>query len=229
MLNVFDAYARNARVYPAILISIPIVITCYSFSILINSPIFLKITGSSTIILVGIVLLSAIVRFFGKKIEPNIWKKWKGAPSTRFLRKNNTKIAKEIKEKFYKKILAETNIDLANNLTDERINQAFAFVRHALRQKDKKGLVAKFNCEYGFTRNLMGSRWLWIVLSFAASFICYWSIRYFPEDTKILIIGSVLNVCCGLAAIICGWFILPDLTRGIAERYAEEAILSYVS
>ncbi|GAI08360.1 unnamed protein product, partial [marine sediment metagenome] len=76
MFNFFDSYERNARVYPAILISIPIIITCYSFSVLINSHVFLKITGSSAIVLVGIVLLSSVVRFFGKKIELDIWKKW---------------------------------------------------------------------------------------------------------------------------------------------------------
>ena len=124
MFNFFDSYERNARVYPAIIISIPIIITCYSFSVLISSSVFLKITGSSAIVLVGIVLLSSVVRFFGKKIELDIWKKWGGAASTRYLRENDTKIAKEIKQKFYKKIMAETNIDLQNNLTDEKINQA---------------------------------------------------------------------------------------------------------
>lgn len=229
MFNFFDSYERNARVYPAIIISIPIIITCYSFSVLIDSSVFLKITGSSAIVLVGIVLLSSVVRFFGKKIELDIWKKWGGAASTRYLRENDTKIAKEIKQKFYKKIMAETKIDLQNNLTDEKINQAFTFARHSLRNINKNSLVVKFNYEYGFVRNLLGSRWLWVFISFIASVICYFSIRYFPGDTISLVIGTIFNGCYGLVAIICGWFILPGLTKGIAERYAEEVIFSYIS
>lgn len=69
MFNFFDSYERNARVYPAILISIPIIITCYSFSVLINSTVLLKITGSSAIVLVSIVLLSSVVRFLVKKVS----------------------------------------------------------------------------------------------------------------------------------------------------------------
>ena len=69
MFNFFDSYERNARVYPAILISIPIIITCYSFSVLINSTVLLKITGSSAIVLVSIVLLSSVARFLVKKVS----------------------------------------------------------------------------------------------------------------------------------------------------------------
>ena len=229
MLNVFDSYERVARVYPAILISLPIIFTCYSFSVLVNSPIFIKIASSSLIVLVGLVLMSFIVRFFGKKIEPKLWKKWAGAPSTRFLRLDDRKLAKEIKERFYKKVLADANIDLISNITDGRIEQAFAFVRNVLRVRNKDGLWKKFNEEYGFARNLMGSRWIWSILSFGLSLFCYLSIKYFPKDIIALMIGAILNSCSGLAAIFCGWFVLPGLTKGIAEKYAEEAILSYIN
>lgn len=228
MFNFFDSYERNARVYPAILISIPLIITCYSFSVLINSSVFLKITGSSAIVLVGIVLLSSVVRFFGKKIEQDIWKKWGGAASTRYLRENDTKIAKEIKQKFYKKIMLQTNIDLQNNLTDEKINQAFTFARHSLRNINKNSLMAKYDYEYGFARNLLGSRWLWVIISFVTFVICYFSFRYFLGDAISLLIGTIFNGCYGLFAIIYGWFILPGLTKEIAEIYAEEVIYSYI-
>ena len=82
---------------------------------------------------------------------------------------------------------------------------------------------------YGFARNLFGSRWLWLIISFIASIICYFSIRYFPGDTISLVIGTIFNGCYSLVTIICGWFILPGLTKGIAERYAEEVIFSYIS
>lgn len=229
MLNFFDDYERSARIYPAILLSIPIIITCYSFSALVNSPFFTKITSSSIIVLVGVVLLSNVVRFFGKKIEPIIWEKWGGAPSTRFLRKDDRTLAREMKDVFYQKVLQEAKIDLLNDLTDERIEQALKFVRNVLYNKDETGLWRKSNKEYGFARNLMGSRWVWVILSFGLAFTCWFSIRYFSSDTNNLIVGAILNACCGLGAILCGWCILPGLTKGIAERYAEQVIISYIN
>lgn len=229
MLNFFDDYERNARIYPAILLSVPIMITCYSFSGLVNSPAFTKITSSSVVVLAAVVLLSNVVRFFGRKIEPIIWEKWGGSPSTKFLRKDDRTLAPEIKDLFYQKVIQEAKIDLLNDLTDERIEQAFSFVRNVLHNKDKTGLWRKSNKEYGFARNLMGSRWVWIIISFVLAFTCWFSVRFFPSDISSLIVGAILNACCGLGAILCGWGVLPGLTKGIAERYAEQAIISYVN
>lgn len=229
MLSLFDDYERNARIYPAVLLSIPIMIACYSFSSLVNSPAFTKIASSSLVVLAGVVLLSNVVRFFGRKIEPMIWEKWGGAPSTRFLRKEDRTLGREIKDLFYQRVIQEAKIDLLNDLTDERIEQAFRFVRNVLHNKDKTGLWRKSNKEYGFARNLMGSRWVWTIICFVLAFTCWFSVRLFPFDTSSLIVGAILNACCGLGAILCGWWVLPGLTRGIAERYAEQAIISYVN
>lgn len=228
-LKVFDAYELVARVYPGILVSLPIMFTCYSFSGLINSPLFIKISSGSLVVLVGVALMSNIVRFFGKQIEPKLWKNWGGAPSTRFLRADDNKIAKEIKDKLYKRLLNDTGIDLGSGASDEKIIQGFGFIRNILRKKNKEGLWNKHNKEYGFTRNLMGSRWIWIILSFGLSLVSYIVTKAFPADITLLMIGAILNFIWGIVGIICGWVILPGLTKGIAERYAEEAILSYIN
>lgn len=229
ILKIFDAYELVARVYPAILVSLPIMFTCYSFSGLINSPLLIKISSGSLVVLVGVALVSNVVRFFGKQIEPKLWKNWDGAPSTRFLRADDNKIAKEVKDKLYKKLLKDTGMELGNGPSDEKIIQGFGFIRNILRKKDKEGLWNKHNKEYGFARNLMGSRWVWIILSFGLSLISYMATKVFPADITLLIIGATLNFIWGVVGIICGWIILPGLTKGIAERYAEEAILSYIT
>ncbi len=229
MLKFIDPYERVARVYPAILISLPFVFTYYSFSVLIDIAFLAKLGSGGLIFLAFIFLMSNIIRYFGKKIEPILWESWNGAPSTRFLRLDDKQFAAEIKSKLYAKIFDETNIKLGENVTgDEKIIQAFAFIRNVLREKDKDGLWIKHNREYGFARNLMGSYWIWIGTSFVLFLTCWMSMKYFP-DSPSLLLGAILNGTYSMITIFCGRFILPGLTKGIADRYAEDALMSYLN
>ncbi len=229
MINMFDSYERIARVYPAIIISLPIIVTCYSISTIVNSTVFVEITSMGFVIVAVMTLLSGIVRYFGKKMEPRLWKSWGGAPTTRFLKQDNKKTAIEIKKLFYRKILADTNIDLLNNQSDEMIEQAVTWVRNILRNNGKKGLWRIFNIEYGFARNLLGSRSVWAIMSFGFSGICILLMQYIATDTFSLLISAIFNAVWGLCALLCGWFVLPALIKGIAERYAEDLIFSYLN
>lgn len=226
MLKFFDNYEFHARVLPAIVLSLPIVFTCYIM--LPEGHPLTKVSVSSIILLALVLLVSNIVRGLGKNIEPKLWKQWGGAPSTRFLRKEDTRIARETKECLYKKILDESKIDLINEINDNRIEQAFVFVRDALYRKNAPGLWIKSNKEYGWARNLLGSRLLIVLLSFACSLGCFFLIRFIPENAKNLLVGIFINALYGVIAIYYGWFVLPGLTKGIAERYAEQAIMAYI-
>ncbi len=228
-LNAFDRYERYARVYPAILLVMPFVIVSYSITPLFEGPIFTKLLANSTIVIALLVFFSNIVRGFGKKIEPKMWQEWGGSPSTRFLRKNDEKFNSSTKERFYKKILENTGIDLTSDTTDKKIEQAFVTVRETLRRRDREGLWIKSNREYGFDRNLLGSKMLLVIFSFIGSLICFILIYFFPDDSTKLLIGGGLNLVYGIVAIIFGWFVLPGLTKGVAERYAEQAIMAYLS
>lgn len=227
MLKFFEPYVLYARVFPAILISLPFIITWYSFSPVLDDSLFLEIGDYGVIIIVLIVLMSNLVRFFGKRIEPKLWKKWDGAPSTRFLRKEDRHIAGEVKQKLYKKIYKDIGIDLEKKSPDEKIIKTFSIIRNVLRKKDRNGLWRKFNREYGFARNLLGCRWFWIIASFILALLCFVAFKYFPEKNNAFIIGSILNAIICFVAIVSELFVLPELTKGIADRYAEDALISY--
>jgi len=229
MLNIFDSYERNARVYPAIIVSLPLIITCYSISSLFKGSFTIKLSINSPIILATLVLLSNIVRHYGKETESKIWKDWGGAPSTRFLRKDDTYFASATKQKIYQKILREENINLDADNSDEKINQAFRVICNRLRLQKNKGLWQKFNMEYGFNRNLLGSRKIWLILSILSSATCFAVNFYLGNNSNFLIIlGGFVNLGIVCVSILCGWIIIPKLIKGIAERYAEEVILSYL-
>ncbi|MFC1514491.1 hypothetical protein ACFL5X_01145 [Candidatus Omnitrophota bacterium] len=229
MLNAFDSYERVARLYPSLIVSIPVIITCSAISTLFDASSVLKIGVNSPIVTATLVLLSNIVRHFGREIEPKLWNSWGGPPSTRFLRKSDTHFAEETKLRIYQKILKDTGIDLTKDDSDEKITQAFAVIRNKLRDKKNKGLWLKTNQEYGFARNLLGSRWVWVGVALIASILCFSIYRYSPNTPFLLCISSLINLLIGIAAIICSWCILPKLIKKIAERYAEDALTSYLN
>ena len=61
ILKFFDSYERAARLYPALVISAPVVITCYSFPLLRENPII----KASILIIPFIILMTYVVRFYG--------------------------------------------------------------------------------------------------------------------------------------------------------------------
>lgn len=225
--EIADTYERNARVYPAVIVAIPIVFTWYGFWNLIDGSAFAKIGSGSAVVIAGVLLLSYAVRSFGKRIERGLWGSWKGAPSTRFLRKSDAALAPETKRRLYSKILRESGIDLNADNSDQRISQAFAHIRNMLRKRNVQGLYLKHNWEYGFSRNLMGSRWFWIVLALACASACF--IAFFLFSHLSLLLGGVLNVLWAVVGGVTGFRVLPGLTKSVAERYAEDALLSYVN
>ena len=55
---------------------------------------------------------------------------------------------------------------------DEKIGDAFIQVKHLVYYDDPKGMWRKYNAEYGFNRNLLGCKYLWIALSVVGVIIC---------------------------------------------------------
>jgi len=228
MLNIFDFYERKARVYPAILVALPALITIYSFTSFVNSSLWSKLTGNSVISVAVLIYLSAIVRALGQRIEPAIWKQWGGPPSIRFLRWHDEKIAQDIKKHFYDKLNQEAGCHLNKDSSDVELQQGFDCAKNYLRAKRHNGLWVKFNAEYGFVRNLMGSRVLWLALSMICSILCLILLKLTSGATELLKNGLIANVIFCLLSFVSGWFIIPSSTKIIAGRYAENIIFSFL-
>ncbi|MFX0199037.1 MAG: hypothetical protein ACFFCW_23185 [Candidatus Hodarchaeota archaeon] len=66
------------------------------------------------------------------------------------------------------------------------IEQAFQRIKGVIRQKDKNGLWSIANADYGFARNLYGSRVLWLLISSLAGILSAYN-AYFSFNNIILI------------------------------------------
>ena len=235
-MNFLDAYEWRARIAPAFIVMLPVLITFMVLqSLLQNTSTLLLQLLTNGIVLLGLVYIaSSVVRYYGQNIEPDIWKSWGGPPSTRFLRWSDTTIGEDTKQKLHKTVKAICDIELKSrqaesrepDLADEKIQQAFTQVKTIVRQRDPQGVWLIYNAEYGLYRNLYGSRYIWLAFSILGALVCGYFWKTHNNDT--LLLGFVLNGFASVIILIMGWYYLPKFVLRAANRYAESVWTTFL-
>ena len=226
-----DTYDLKARYAPGLLVALPILITLWtSFNAEIKEISGLMGGLLSAVLVYG---LSAMVRRMGKRIEPELKESWGGFPSTLIVSPDDKVLGPELKRQYIE--IAGKFLELPVPSAEDQvgnpkksaamIDQLFSKVKGVIRKNDKNGLWFIADCEYGFARNLYGSRWIWLLLSVAAGIGSGFSL--YLRFNKLVLMGLVLNVVVLCGCIVFGWFVLPSLTREIGFRYAEHAWESF--
>jgi len=142
-------------------------------------------------------------------------------------RDTKTQISQAVLSTFGIQLVSETEERTSPFTADQQIENAFRQVREFLRLRDKDGLWSKHNAEYGFARNLLGSRMLFLILCLAGMAVCTAMSTY--RDGKILSPGLVTNLIYFLGWVPFGWKLLPKLAKDSADRYAERAWLTFLA
>lgn len=227
----FDSYDLKARWCPAALVLLPAVITVYGeFPSITTSPVLA--VGSGAVSFALLYLASMIVRELGLQAQTRLWRKWGGAPSTRFLRARDRRFSEANKNLIRQKILQQFQLDLSSPeiergnalAADQAIDQAFKRVREFLRGRHKFGLVDKHNAEYGFVRNLYGARWILLSLCFVGAVLAM------AGNGHALTLGAagVLDLVIAVVWIPIGFWLLPKMIKRNAEDYADKAWMSFL-
>jgi hypothetical protein len=228
-----DAYELKARVAPGLILALPmLVVAAYGAPILSSWSIFAASGVCSLALLYG---LSLVVRARGRAIEQALWNTWGGPPSTRYMRHRDGTFGEAMKKSIQEALAAKFPAaqilppdEEARNpeRADKAIVDAFRQVRQYLRQSDPDGLWFKLNVEYGFCRNLFGSRMVWAGISLAATI----SAVVFAMRNGSGPINPASAIC--FLSLVCsvyvGWFVLPDSVRRVAETYAETAWMAFL-
>ncbi len=228
LTQLFDYYELRARVIPALLIFLPIILSSISAAYVYSVSIALT-TGSIVIAVAIIYALSFIVRGLGRNVESVLWTKWDGPPSTRFMRWSDDFFSQETKREYHKAIESEFGISLKDE-TAERENKSYADklimdtfrqAQSLIRSKDRKGVWNAHNAEYGFLRNIFGSRVLWLTLSLVGTIFCGYLFSTFGNG--IALISVIINGFLTLLALLCCILVTPmvELIKQVADRYAE--------
>lgn len=225
----FANYSLKARFIPTLVVASPLVV-----ALAIPLKLFGLTVATGTL---GACLASALmytashmVRAAGVSMEPKIWASWDGPPSTRFARWRDEKLASETKclihsycqSRFGIVLFTEREESVDPPGADDKIAQAFMQVRQVLRtEAGRDSLVSTHNAEYGFLRNLLGARSLALILAL----VCFSAAgtSYFVTAAPVSLLVLLVEALIVSTVILIGWFVLPDLLRHAANRYAESA------
>ncbi|OPY48443.1 MAG: hypothetical protein A4E48_02746 [Methanosaeta sp. PtaU1.Bin060] len=233
-MEILDQYEIRARISPSVVVSLPLAVTLFIGAYEVSNSLTDTVLGAGVIYTILIYGISIFIRGFGHKIEQALWKSWGGPSSVRVMRWSDSLFGDEQKLQFHDAVRDKCSIVLSTRDEEKRspkdadwkISQAFLQVRAILRRCDKEGLWSKHNAEYGFQRNLLGSRVIWLLFSILGSIGCWTSWTY--EKANIWILGLAINLLWAIASIICGWYLLPKFIRFSADRYAESAWSSFL-
>lgn len=222
----FDPYEIRARIAPAAVVLVPVAVAVLTIIKGLSDTLD-KLFAGGVLLLVLVYALSFVVRHFARQIEPKLWKTWDGPPTTRFMRWRDDLFSEETKLQFHAAVDRLCSIKLSSQeeelndpkKADAQIEQAFIQVRAIVRREDPSGLWFVQNAEYGFNRNLLGSRKTVLVFSIlgAASCATAW---YFQRDNATMG-GLIFNILFAAVWLLSGWHYLPRTTKTAADRYAE--------
>ncbi len=234
MADLFDPYELRARLAPTLIVALPLLIA-FSFCVPHAEQSLPELIGSGVVGLALLYGLTFAIRFLGRGIEPQLWQSWGGAPSTRVLRWGDSTLSRELKIQIHGAVLkaygirflSEAEERTAPHGADKLIDDVFRRVREELRLHDKNGLWLVHNAEYGFARNLLGCRKLFLLLCGIALVGCGLLAKI--QRRPFINLGTVLNSLMIVLWFPFGWWFVPRLARETAIRYAERAWLAFLA
>lgn len=173
--NLFDEYSVNARVRPALLSLLPLVIAIY-----VAVPALYNVVATlfSMIVACGfITALAHYARYQGRETEKRLFKVWGGKLTTIILRYSDDTLDEHTKVRYYKFLSdningwnAPTSVDEQKNaeVADKIYDSAIRWLLEKTRNTKKYKLLFKENISYGFRRNSRGIKWFGVFCSLAA-------------------------------------------------------------
>ena len=231
--TLIDAYDWKARLIPTAIILLPSFSTIYYFyPQVIGNP--LQLAGSSLLAFALIYLASMYFRDLGVRFATKFWDERDGLPSTRFGRMRDSFLSRDQKIRIQVAVFNRFGIRLLSfeeerefpARADRRIMDAFREIKEFLRRCDGCSLVDKQGAEYGFVRNLCGSRMIFVFQAVSGVALCgfkrswpYWGFTS----------GCWVNVILLLAWIPFAWLVLPRMLLLAADAYAGRAWVTFLS
>jgi hypothetical protein len=180
-----DPYERAARLYPALLALLPLLI------VLAVTSVFSKPLVTQLLTLSGACgaayLVANISRMLGKAREEKMFAKWGGVPTTQLLRHRSAFIDPHTKQRYHSFLARKLKIcfptrdeeHASPEAADELYRAGAKWLLERTRDKKRFALLFKENISYGFHRNGFGLKWFGTLLGFGAT---VWLVIAFHAD-----------------------------------------------
>lgn len=229
--SLMDVYTKRARLYPVLLVSLPLGLAAIAH--------FEKEPSGWSLIW-GILLwcgvsffLTQVGRDLGLKKQQRLFKNWGGMPTTSMLRyrdsPNNVSLLRRHEK--LKKLLPELKLpSRAGELENpkEADQEYVHFLRSKTRDQKAYPLIFEENCNYGFRRNLWGMKPLGIIFSILGIVVIIIVIltQCVNNDlavSPVIMLSGIINI-----TILLNWLfvIQPSWVKTAADAYATQLFAS---
>ncbi len=173
-----DRYVWLARVAPAVIVVLPLAFVLASIP---------STRGSTSSLALGTlggaaltVLAAQLSADAGRRRERDLFHRWGGAPTTRFLRHRNSPMPGPTLARYHRKLEAlmgsslpteeEERVD--TRAADERYSSAVQLLRERTRDRDTYPALFGALADYGFRRNAWGMRPVGLITSVLGLLVC---------------------------------------------------------
>ncbi len=209
----FDYYTIVARLFPAIIASLPFV-TLYFFSLRLSLGDFLSLIGGIKFVsdvttpLVAIFLLMQLGRIVSKElVEKKLFYDGLNLPTTNYLLHLDTHFSSDYTKQIHKRVQSDFGITLSTprvELNDEiasrkKVTEAVNMIRAKV---GSGNLVLQHNSEYGFARNLVGCSVFALMMSIVNLVVFSMSIDRTPLIASMAMTAAYLSVLIFRRALI---------------------------
>jgi len=233
MVAGFDKYEMRARAFPGLLACAPVAVLAATFGWK-RFPAIAVVSGL-VVAAGGTYLMTLLVRHLGRKVQPDLWTRWGGPPTTRLLRAHRTEGNPVKRDTWRSAVEKATEIKLLTSekeaenpsLADQTIETAVSQLTR-LGQSTDYPLVKEENINYGFERNFYGLRWIARLISFVCCVVivlalAVGSVRFGGQNVSAAALAAGL-IIDGLFLV--GWLVLPSISRAkdAADRYAAQLL-----
>lgn len=227
-----DGYERKARLYPALLIVMPVaVVTCCGVG---SSLTIVKLLLGIIVACGGLLLLSQVARDAGKRKEHMLFDRWGGMPSVCICRHSDDTVDGITKSRYHQRMavmvpgtrVLSREEELADPTAADQIYTAWStFIRVNTRDTKKYPLLFQENISYGYRRNVWGMKPVGVTvtavsLASAALWACYAYKTTGSISLELIISGAV----CAILLLLWIFHFTAEWVRIPANAYAERLV-----
>ena len=220
-----DPYATYARAFPIYITISPIILVLFS---ILPEGFDWKLGGASAIVLLPLsYLCRQIGGDLGKKQEKNLWNKWGGPPTTRFLRHYNSEFNASTRDRIHAKLRrfdlyvpSQDEQDQDSQRADNLYASCIDELRRRTRDRECFPRVFQELRDYGFRRNIFALKPYGITLTVLSFLVCL-TMTFHDWRTGGQLGSSIapLSINLGLILVWLLWF-TEKAVKLAADRYA---------
>jgi hypothetical protein len=223
-----DAYDRRARITPVVLVATPLL--PFAVGALIQLPGWQKLWGTAWLVVP--VLVEELGRDRGRRLQPELWRAWGGAPTTVMLRwrgpTNRIQVERRhalLRDRVGARLRLPTEAEEVQDPegADAVYEIAVRALKEHTRDANQYPLVQNENARYGFRRNVLGLR----PFGIAASLIGLGAALVAAVAIRKVMAAFVVAAAVDVLLLLFWWRIVTEAwVRPAAEAYADALLRS---